>query len=91
MAVDKQNPELMFLLLQKGADVNKVTYQGYSPCQLTWGRNNREIQQHLLSVTEKSLQYLPESEDEDSSDSESEHSDDEYMYDDCKLMCQGLN
>lgn len=91
MAVDKQNPDLMFLLLKHGADVNKVTYQGYSPCQLTWGRSNSEIQQHLLSLTEKSLQYLPESEDEDSSDSESEHSDDEYMYDDCKLMCQGLN
>ncbi|XP_071971607.1 NF-kappa-B inhibitor alpha [Engystomops pustulosus] len=82
MAVDKQNAALMFLLLKYGADVNRVTYQGYSPCQLTWGRNNLQIQQHLLSVTEKSLQYLPESEDEYSSESESEHSDDEYMYDD---------
>lgn len=91
MAVDKQNSDLMFLLLKHGADVNKVTYQGYSPCQLTWGRSNNEIQQHLLSLTENNLQFLPESEDEDSSDSESEHSDDEYMYDDCKFMCQGLN
>ncbi|XP_044127770.1 NF-kappa-B inhibitor alpha [Bufo gargarizans] len=80
MAVDKQNADLMFLLLKYGADVNRVTYQGYSPCQLTWGRSDLKIQQYLLTVTEKSLQYLPESEDEDSS--ESEHSDDEYMYDD---------
>lgn len=79
MAVDKQNPDLMFLLLKHGADVNKVTYQGYTPCQLTWGRSNSQIQQHLMSVTEKSLQYLPESDDEYSSDSESEHSDDEVI------------
>ncbi|XP_068109953.1 NF-kappa-B inhibitor alpha [Hyperolius riggenbachi] len=89
MAVDKQNPELMFLLLKYGADVNRVTFQGYSPCQLTWGRSNSQIQQHLLSVTEKGLQYLPESDDEDSSEAESEHSDDEEMYDDWKFMCQG--
>ncbi|KAM9294442.1 NF-kappa-B inhibitor alpha [Gastrophryne carolinensis] len=91
MAVDNQNSDLMFLLLKHGADVNRVTYQGYSPCQLTWGRTNSQIQEHLLSVTEKDLQYLPESDMEDSSDSESEPSDDEYPYDDCKFMCQGLN
>lgn len=91
MAVDKQNADLMHLLLKYGADVNRVTYQGYSPCQLTWGRSNIQIQQHLLAVTEESLQYLPESEDEDSSESESEHSDDEYMYDDvCISVCSRM-
>ncbi|KAG9481045.1 hypothetical protein GDO78_010345 [Eleutherodactylus coqui] len=78
MAVDKQNEALMFLLLKYGADVNRVTYQGYSACQLTWGRSNLQIQQHLLALTETSLQYLPESEDEDSSESESE-ADDEVI------------
>ncbi|XP_063803968.1 NF-kappa-B inhibitor alpha [Pseudophryne corroboree] len=91
MAVDRQNSQLMHLLLKYGADVNRITYQGYSPCQLTWGRSNLEIQQHLLAVTEENLQYLPESEDDDSSGSESDHSDDEYPYDDCKFTCQGLN
>ncbi|KAM4013052.1 NF-kappa-B inhibitor alpha [Anomaloglossus baeobatrachus] len=87
LAVDKQNVDLVFLLLKYNADVNRVTYQGHSACQLTWGRNNLQIQQHLLSLTEKNLQHLPIEED-DSSDSESEHSDDEYMYDDlCISAC----
>ncbi|KAE8587411.1 hypothetical protein XENTR_v10021965 [Xenopus tropicalis] len=77
MAVDLQNYDLMKLLLKHGADVNRVTYQGYSPCQLTWGRNNMLIQQQLVEVTHKNLQYLPESEEEDSSDSEYEYNDDE--------------
>ncbi|NP_001086998.1 NFKB inhibitor alpha L homeolog [Xenopus laevis] len=83
MAVDLQNYDLMSLLLNFGADVNRVTYQGYSPCQLTWGRNNMLIQQQLVEVTQKNLQYLPESEEEDSSDSDYEYNDDELMYDDC--------
>ncbi|CAJ0928321.1 unnamed protein product [Ranitomeya imitator] len=92
LAVDKQNPDLMFLLLKHDADVNRVTYEGHSPCQLTWGRNNLQIQQHLLSVTEENLQHLPhdDEEDDDSSESESEHSDDECMYDDvCISACSG--
>ncbi|NP_001089250.1 uncharacterized protein LOC734297 [Xenopus laevis] len=85
MAVDLQNYDLMSLLLKFGADVNRVTYQGYSPCQLTWGRNNLRIQQQLVAVTQNNLQHLPESEEEDSSDSEYEYSDDEIMYDDCVI------
>ncbi|XP_053330572.1 NF-kappa-B inhibitor alpha [Spea bombifrons] len=84
MAVDLQNAELMTLLLENGADVNRVTYQGYSPCQLTWGRSNLLIQQKLVAVTKESLQKLPES-DNDSSDSESDYTDDEIMYDDWAL------
>ncbi|KAM4664563.1 NF-kappa-B inhibitor alpha [Discoglossus pictus] len=83
MAVDLQNAELMSLLLKYGADVNKVTYQGYSPCQLTWGRHNMLIQEQLVALTKSNLQQLPESEEEDSSDSESESTDDVAMYDDC--------
>ncbi|KAG8449546.1 hypothetical protein GDO86_016264 [Hymenochirus boettgeri] len=90
MAVDLQNAELMSLLLKRGADVNRVTYQGYSPCQLTWGRSNLLIQKQLVEVTQKNLQYLPESEEEDGSDSECEYLDEE-IYDDCKIGGWRLN
>ncbi|XP_006015429.1 NF-kappa-B inhibitor alpha [Alligator sinensis] len=83
LAVDLQNSELVSLLVKHGADVNKVTYQGYSPYQLTWGRDNSIIQEQLKQLTIADLQMLPESEDEESSESESEFTEDELMYDDC--------
>ncbi|NWZ29522.1 IKBA inhibitor, partial [Asarcornis scutulata] len=83
LAVDLQNSELVSLLVKHGADVNKVTYQGYSPYQLTWGRDNTSIQEQLKQLTTADLQMLPESEDEESSESEPEFTEDELMYDDC--------
>ncbi|XP_054828454.1 NF-kappa-B inhibitor alpha [Eublepharis macularius] len=85
LAVDLQNQELVSLLLKYGADANKVTYQGYSPYQLTWGRNNSVIQEQLKPFTTLELQMLPESEDEDSCESESEFTEDERLYDDCVI------
>ncbi|XP_048342902.1 NF-kappa-B inhibitor alpha [Sphaerodactylus townsendi] len=85
LAVDLQNEELVSLLLKHGADANKVTYQGYSPYQLTWGRNNSVIQEQLKPFTTLDLQMLPESEDEDSCESESEFTEDELLYDDCVI------
>lgn len=67
----------MSLLVKHGADVNKVTYQGYSPYQLTWGRDNSSIQEQLKQLTTTDLQMLPESEDEESSESEPEFTEDE--------------
>lgn len=77
LAVDLQNPDLVSLLLKCGADVNRVTYQGYSPYQLTWGRPSTRIQQQLGQLTLENLQTLPESEDEDCYDTESEFTEDE--------------
>lgn len=77
LAVDLQNPDLVSLLLKCGADVNRVTYQGYSPYQLTWGRPSTRIQQQLSQLTLENLQTLPESEDEESYDTESEFTEDE--------------
>lgn len=77
LAVDLQNPDLVSLLLKCGADVNRVTYQGYSPYQLTWGRPSTRIQQQLGRLTLENLQLLPESEDEESYDTESEFTEDE--------------
>lgn len=77
LAVDLQNPDLVSLLLKHGADVNKVTYQGYSPYHLTWGRSNSVIQEQLKQFTMLDLQMLPESEDEESCESESELTEDE--------------
>lgn len=77
LAVDLQNPDLVSLLLKCGADVNRVTYQGYSPYQLTWGRPSTRIQQQLGQLTLENLQMLPESEDEDCYDTESEFTEDE--------------
>lgn len=77
--MDLQNPDLVSLLLKCGADVNRVTYQGYSPYQLTWGRPSTRIQQQLGQLTLENLQMLPESEDEESEsyDTESEFTEDE--------------
>lgn len=75
--MDLQNPDLVSLLLKCGADVNRVTYQGYSPYQLTWGRPSTRIQQQLGQLTLENLQTLPESEDEESYDTESEFTEDE--------------
>ncbi|XP_009462373.1 PREDICTED: NF-kappa-B inhibitor alpha [Nipponia nippon] len=85
LAVDLQNSDLVSLLVKHGADVNKVTYQGYSPYQLTWGRDNSSIQEQLKQLTTANLQMLPESEDEESSESEPEFTEDELMYDDCLI------
>ncbi|KFR01990.1 NF-kappa-B inhibitor alpha, partial [Opisthocomus hoazin] len=85
LAVDLQNSDLVSLLVKHGADVNKVTYQGYSPYQLTWGRDNSSIQDQLKQLTTANLQMLPESEDEESSESEPEFTEDELMYDDCLI------
>ncbi|XP_068802570.1 NF-kappa-B inhibitor alpha [Struthio camelus] len=85
LAVDLQNSDLVSLLVKHGADVNKVTYQGYSPYQLTWGRENSSIQEQLKELTTADLRLLPESEDEESSESESEFTEDELMYDDCLI------
>ena len=71
--MDLQNPDLVSLLLKCGADVNRVTYQGYSPYQLTWGRPSTRIQQQLGQLTLENLQ----SEDEESYDTESEFTEDE--------------
>ncbi|NXJ55664.1 IKBA inhibitor, partial [Spizaetus tyrannus] len=85
LAVDLQNSDLVSLLVKHGADVNKVTYQGYSPYQLTWGRDNSSIQEQLKQLTTADLQMLPESEDEESSESEPEFTEDELIYDDCLI------
>ncbi|KGL94894.1 NF-kappa-B inhibitor alpha, partial [Charadrius vociferus] len=85
LAVDLQNSDLVSLLVKHGADVNKVTYQGYSPYQLTWGRDNSSIQEQLKQLTTAELQMLPESEDEESSESEPEFTEDELIYDDCLI------
>ncbi|KFM02430.1 NF-kappa-B inhibitor alpha, partial [Aptenodytes forsteri] len=85
LAVDLQNSDLVSLLVKHGADVNKVTYQGYSPYQLTWGRDNSSIREQLKQLTTADLQMLPESEDEESSESEPEFTEDELIYDDCLI------
>lgn len=84
LAVDLQNPDLVSLLLKCGADVNRVTYQGYSPYQLTWGRPSTRIQQQLGQLTLENLQMLPESEDEESYDTESEFTEDEVRVHYCQ-------
>ncbi|KAJ1102934.1 hypothetical protein NDU88_000373 [Pleurodeles waltl] len=85
LAVDLQNADLVSELVRLGADVNSVTYQGYSPYQLTWGRDNLKIRCQLQGLTKSDLHDLPDSEDDDSAQSDSDFSDDELMYDDCTL------
>ncbi|XP_030626855.1 nuclear factor of kappa light polypeptide gene enhancer in B-cells inhibitor, alpha a [Chanos chanos] len=79
LAVDLQNPALVQRLISLGADVNRLTYGGFAPFHLTFGRQNTEIQKHLYERTAEALRELPESEYEDS---EEEPSSDEEMYDD---------
>ncbi|XP_035238739.1 nuclear factor of kappa light polypeptide gene enhancer in B-cells inhibitor, alpha b [Anguilla rostrata] len=86
LAVDLQNLELVQLLIAKDANVNSLTYGGYSPYHLTYGRQNAEIQQQLYELTDHELRELPESEAEDSD--EEALSDDDMMYDDFQWMGQ---
>lgn len=68
LAVDLQNLELVHLLIALGADVNSLTYGGYTPYHLTFGRQNSEIQRQLFNRTAQELRAMPESEPEDSED-----------------------
>ncbi|KAI1897800.1 hypothetical protein AGOR_G00087000 [Albula goreensis] len=86
LAVDLQNPELVKLLVTSGADVNSLTYGGYTPYHLTFGRQNGEIRQQLHDLTAQELRELPESESEsEDSDVEAQSEDDE-MYDDIHFV-----
>ncbi|KAJ8290299.1 hypothetical protein GJAV_G00011090 [Gymnothorax javanicus] len=86
LAVDLQNLELVQLLVAKGANVNSLSYGGYTPYHLTYGRQNCEIQEHLYPLTDDQLRELPDSEPEDSE--EESTSDDDMMYDDFLWMGQ---
>lgn len=86
LAVDLQNVDLVKLLIAKGANVNSLTYGGYTAYHLTYGRSNKEIQQQLYELTDQGLRDLPESEAEDSEDEAL--SDDEMAYDDFQWMGQ---
>ncbi|KAG9283215.1 NF-kappa-B inhibitor alpha [Astyanax mexicanus] len=80
LAVDLQNLPLVHQLIALGADANSLTYGGYTPYHLTFGRHNSEIRQHLYERTAQNLRELPESESEESE--EESMSEDECMYDD---------
>ncbi|TTL10206.1 NF-kappa-B inhibitor alpha [Bagarius yarrelli] len=83
LAVDLQNLALVQQLIALGADVNSVTYGGYVPYHLTFGRQNGEIRQQLFVRTASDLLEFPDSE----SDSEDElMSDDECGYDDIQFV-----
>ncbi|XP_029903673.1 NF-kappa-B inhibitor alpha-like [Myripristis murdjan] len=84
LAVDLQNPALVCRLIELGADVNSLTYGGYAPYHLTYGRHNEEIRCQLYEKTAQELRDLPESESDDSDMEELDLSDDE-MYDDIKF------
>lgn len=66
MAVDLQNLDLVHTLIALGADVNSLTYGGYTPYHLTFGRQNSEIQRQLYTRTAQELRAMPESESEES-------------------------
>ncbi|XP_072513059.1 nuclear factor of kappa light polypeptide gene enhancer in B-cells inhibitor, alpha a [Salminus brasiliensis] len=84
LAVDLQNLALVHRLIALGADANSLTYGGYAPYHLTFGRQNSEIQKHLYERTAQDLRELPESENEESE--EEPTSEDDCMYDDI-LFC----
>ncbi|XP_072546323.1 nuclear factor of kappa light polypeptide gene enhancer in B-cells inhibitor, alpha b [Salminus brasiliensis] len=93
LAVDLQNPELVKLLVSKGADANSLTYGGHTAYHLTYGRQNEEIQKVLYDLTSRNLRELPDSESEDSEDDyeqdyEEDSMSDDEMYDDIKVMGQ---
>lgn len=66
LAVDLQNLDLVHTLIALGADVNSLTYGGYTPYHLTFGRQNSEIQRQLYTRTAQELRAMPESESEES-------------------------
>ncbi|KAJ8411760.1 hypothetical protein AAFF_G00153980 [Aldrovandia affinis] len=86
LAVDLQNLELVQLLVTKGANVNSLTYGGYTPYHLTYGRQNMAIRQQLYELTDHELRELPESEAEESD--EESMSEDDMLYDDFLWMGQ---
>ncbi|KAK1793105.1 hypothetical protein P4O66_011513 [Electrophorus voltai] len=89
LAVDLQNSELVRLLVNRGADVNSVTYGGHTAYHLTYGRQNTDIQKILFDLTANDLRELPDSESEDSEDDyKDEELSDEEIYDDIKMMGQ---
>lgn len=85
LAVDLQNPSLVNLLIEKGANVNSLTYGGFTPYHLTYGRQSAEIQQQLYKLTAPELRELPESDEEDETE-EGSYSEDDDMYDDIQLV-----
>ena len=66
--MDLQSLSLVRLLLRGGADPNHVSYGGFSPFHLTYGRHDDDIRNALFPLTEPSLRELPDSEPEDSED-----------------------
>lgn len=84
LAVDLQNPTMVLRLVELGADVHSLTYGGFTPYHLTYGRQNEEIRHRLFEKTAEELRELPESESEESDSEKLEMSDDE-LYDDIKF------
>ncbi|CAL8291647.1 nuclear factor of kappa light polypeptide gene enhancer in B-cells inhibitor, alpha b [Gadus morhua] len=87
LAVDLQSLSLVRLLLRGGADPNHVSYGGFSPFHLTYGRHDNDIRNALFPLTDPSLRELPDSEPEDSEDEgekeeEDGPTDEEVGYDD---------
>ena len=66
--MDLQSLSLVRLLLRAGADPNHLSYGGFSPFHLTYGRHDDDIRNALFPLTEPSLRELPDSEPEDSED-----------------------
>ncbi|KAG7262348.1 hypothetical protein CRUP_034330 [Coryphaenoides rupestris] len=87
LAVDLQKLSLVRLLLRGGADPNHLSYGGFSPYHLTFGRHDDDIKNTLYPLTDPSLRELPDSEPEDSEDEggreeEEGQTDEEVGYDD---------
>ncbi|CAL8393740.1 unnamed protein product [Arctogadus glacialis] len=82
LAVDLQNSTLVRCLLSLGANVHSITYGGFTPYHLTYGRHNEEIRHQLYERTAQELRDLPDSESEDY---DRDDASDEEMYDDIKF------
>ncbi|KAJ3606293.1 hypothetical protein NHX12_025814 [Muraenolepis orangiensis] len=82
LAVDLQNSTLVRCLLSLGADVHSITYGGFTPYHLTYGRHNEDIRGQLYECTAQELRDLPDSESEEGERGENS---DEEMYDDFKF------
>uniref|UniRef100_UPI00398F50FD NF-kappa-B inhibitor alpha-like n=1 Tax=Pristiophorus japonicus TaxID=55135 RepID=UPI00398F50FD len=66
LAVEFQRREVVQLLIDRGADVDRLMYNGCTAFHLTAGRPDQEIQHWLLQLTHSSLIPLYESSDSDS-------------------------